>query len=269
MTLKIEKVKDPHDSSQVLLFRDTQSALKHIRDHLLTAPECDAWALIFEHIQGHDDEAEVSVVSADARIRQKISRQIFSDTSSAAPLYDLYQRVICYALRGWRAHVASSAAAFSPLGVLVYMQDPQTRPAAHKTPVREVTSAYLPGAGRPFSERAKTNDGPLLRREAPRTMRKKRGGRAVSGREMREKRQRRDAMSPEARIFHEVFKESVRALRRRVINSGAHERARDPEHLLLDRELLSRLPRPGELSFEGWLKRVAALGIKGSVADDK
>src|SRR5579885_207382 len=126
----------PHPArlgTNVLFFRDWQTASAHLRDHLLTAPECAAWALVApEYRRIVDPTAE------DAR--WSYAKQALATKGvSAQPLYDLYcEATGCdardAATLGWVRSDGAVTVALGTSGILMVIED-------------ALMTAFLPGQG--------------------------------------------------------------------------------------------------------------------------
>ncbi|MBI4704883.1 MAG: hypothetical protein HY744_27580 [Deltaproteobacteria bacterium] len=253
MTLLPTSIASPA-GGQVRVFRSPEAALSHVRDHLLTAPECEGWALV---AAGY--AAIVDPFDAEARWRYCLEMHS-SAGNSCADLYGLYASAIATALGdAWRLKwwvevdrpAARVAAALGTAGLLVMLEARDGQPPC-------VLTAYLPGLGaaervRAWASRG-ADAGPCdLLREGGTGMRRRRGEDGALGRRERLAQERREgAWGPERRLFHRVFRPAVQFVRR------SHYLASDPltglrhqgrgEYALLK----GKLPSTRSLTFEAW-----------------
>ena len=124
------------------VFSTSDRALAHLRDHLLTAPESEAWELILEDAARRTHEPGLAYVEliggVDLHERQAKSDAMFADPRAhGQSLYDAYARIIREVIHeaitlGWYARVADLAFYLGSTGVLVCVR--------HDT----ITSAYAP-----------------------------------------------------------------------------------------------------------------------------
>src|SRR5262249_16066462 len=131
--LVLRTVAHPAYGSEVQAFGDWEAACAHLRDHLLTAPECRAWALVVPAC------AEVvNLEDADAS-RASAREAGAAGGASAQALYDLYASAVAADLRdaaalGWHRSAGSVTVALGTSGVLAVL-------------VKCLRTAFLPGQG--------------------------------------------------------------------------------------------------------------------------
>lgn len=224
-------------TGQAHIFSDTASALAHLRDHTLTAPESLAWARVFE-VQG--DSYDALVGDEGFRARARMADRIFATPREGQTLYEAYARSICQAIEdaahwGWigRGRTGHSRLLWGRHGVLVVLTI--QRGMGH------VISAYLPGHG-VAGDHAR-HDSPALMREAPHDpMRHARLNAPSRARQT----QRRADWSAEQRLFYDVVRPALQHLTSEVFSV-------DPERQQERRELLTQIKRAGKLRhFEVW-----------------
>jgi hypothetical protein len=193
-------------SKDVPLFRTWQDAVRHLCDHVLTAPECHGWLIVlpgyFEIIDPDNFDARKRYAAAAEQTRGV----------SAQPLYDLYALAVRVAALdsaclGWCNTDADVAVALGTSGVLLVIQGAYLRTAflsgqGDAAAVRESWEAAGAGAG-------------VLSRE--RGMRSGRPGRSAGAREHdRPGRQRaEERWSAEERLYYYVFRPAVQFIRSR------------------------------------------------------
>lgn len=251
MTLKLTSFANPRNPHRVAVFRQTDHALDHIRDHLLTAPECDAWALIHSGLS--------TIIPQDPKQRWKLYESaVQSRGTSVQELYDDFAALIEEASSvssalNWWVQQGTVTAGLSKLGVLVLLDFNEPGAAVPEV----VRTAFLPGQGSREKTRESKNrpaEGTGLMREgASRGMRN--GARRKwtrKGSEARRQAARRTRWSVEQRIFFDVFRPAVQTIRDSYWDSNAR-RARkrgteQHEYALLKKEL----PPNSELGFDDW-----------------
>jgi len=235
----------PHPArhgTMVNMFADWQAAYRHLRDHLLTAPECHAWALVipeYSHLVDPNDSNARNRYAEQARA---------SGGTSAQPLYDLY----CLAVSsdandarriGWLKDRAAVTAAMGTSGVVMLVED-------------VVKTAFLGGQGDPEATRQSQAVSPDRQRGLPRERLMRAGGRgepkgAVSPRELRRQRDRESQWTADERLYHRVFKPSVQFVKR------SYHRSKDMfgNSTGTDCALLKDvLPPRSRLKYERWLE---------------
>jgi len=234
--------------SHVRFFRDWYHAYLHLRDHVLTAPECLAWAVVIPEYAGVVDPHD-----ANARFRYvEGARQ--SQGASAQALYDLYRQAAALdaqdaATLGWVNTGAGVTVSLGTSGICILIED------------NVVNTAFLPGQGDAAATRQardqanKINDASCVRglpreRGMPsgRTPHRNLSG---SRREQRAREQRRQQRTPLEDLYYEVFKRSVQFIRQ------MHHACRNMygEEICGDyARLKHRLPRRSQLKFEDWIE---------------
>jgi hypothetical protein len=183
---------------------DARSARAHVRDHLLTAPESDAWAQLLE-VSGLDYSA---LVGGAARTqREACSRVIFAQESSCQRLYDVYAEQIAQAVRfavkeRWYGEAREQVGYMGVSGVVVFASQGR------------LATAYLPIFHMDESVRPADHDTPALKREG---LARWRRGNPMYGESF--------AGSAQRRFYDDVFAPSWGAVSRwlwdRPLGSGA------------------------------------------------
>jgi hypothetical protein len=210
-----------------------------LRDHVLTAPECSAWAVVIPCL------AE-TIGTDDADKRWNYAERAAADRgASAQPLYDLYCEAIALDSRDaaalhWFATPGSVTAAIGTSGILMLIE-------------QELVTAFLPGQGSASATRAAQEEGREARglpRE--RSMRSGRLGRKQheSPRESRRQQRREAGWTPQERLYYRVFRPAVQFVRR------SHHRCRDMYGRLNRGEyalLKEVLPPSARLKYDDWL----------------
>ncbi len=221
----------------VQLFADWQTACAHLRDHWLTAPECEAWALVAPAYTALLDPSD-----ADARYRYAEQGRTTAGLS-AQPLYDLCVAAVAAeagdaARLHWIQDHGRVTAAMGTSGVVLLIEN-------------VVRTAFLAGQGDPQA----TKEGQrqrLERRGLPRE------------RPLRSRRQGGDPHGPpqrrcpwegkwsvEERLYYRVFRPAVQLVKR------AHHRSRDMLGGIVRADyalLKGLLPTRSRLKYEDWLE---------------
>lgn len=259
----------PHPAQpgiEVRFFRDWQAACMHLRDHLLTAPECKGWAVVapqYRQVLDPDD--------GDARWRY--SDQAFeTQGASAQDLYDVYCRACGRDARdaarlGWVATQGEGIVALGTSGILLVIEN-QAVPAhpdgartpgageASRTVRGVVVTAFLPGLGNPQAVRkgadSRYASAGLVRESGMRS------GRAdslshdprLSKREQLRRLRIRANWSRDERLYYTVFRPAVQFIRR------CHHQHRDMFGRFYRRDyalLKDFLPARSRLQYTDWL----------------
>jgi hypothetical protein len=223
------------------MFRDWGAAGKHLRDHLLTAPECHAWVLVAPAYPDVLDPAD-----ADCRWRYWEQAQA-SRGASAQALYDLYREASASAaadahVLGWVREEGSVTVAVGTSGVLLVVEG------------GTLQTAFLPGQGDPNATRqAGAAPGPergLVRERGMRSGREATSGKDRRARDLAAQVRREAAWSADERLYHKVFRPCLQFLKR------CHHRHRDMYGRLLRHDyalLKDCLPARNQLKCDGWL----------------
>lgn len=227
----------------VWIFQDVLTAWSHVRDHVLTAPECFAWAII------NPNYAKlVDVDDADARY-DYAAQSDASHGAMAQGLYAIYSAAIKEnaedaRILGWFKERGDPrgavTVAFGTDGVLIVM-NPKT-----------VITAFVPGQGDPSAvqmcHQSRFSRG-LRRERRIRSQPTDRANTAVSERERRTRENREQRWSREERLYYRVFRPAVQFIRRCHFGErdfNGQESGRD-YGLIKD-----VLPLRSHLRFEGW-----------------
>ena len=223
----------PHPAEpgrSIAFFGNWERAVRHLIDHVLTAPECAAWAVVVPGLADHVDPADgLSRVGFAERAWK-------SQGASAQALFDLYRGEAAAASRqahalGWHAADSTCSVALGTAGVLVLVEG------------GVVATVYIPGQGSAAAVHAsQTGTASALTRER-RLMR-----RESAPREERQRRRREEAWSPEEHLYHRVFRPAIQFIRGRYhLAYGLDGRVRHADALLKP-----RLPRMSELGIDSW-----------------
>jgi hypothetical protein len=219
------------------VFVTWEQARAHICDHLLTHPECRAWAVVLA-----DEGCPVDLRDAD--LRWKTARALFD--GEGQELYDLYVCEIGLAADsarklGWHASCEKKekgkeiSVALGLQGLLLVV-DGDT-----------LLSAFLGGQGvasRTTEERP-TRGNPLPREGS--------GPVAEPTQEARARARRAKRWGPEETLFYEVFRPAVQFVRRQTYDSFDLTGQPLSRHSSRDYwRLRAVLPRMSQLKLEGW-----------------
>jgi hypothetical protein len=197
--LVLRTVPHPAEGSEVQAFGDWEAACAHLRDHLLTAPECHAWALVVPACAGVVDLEDTDARWAYAR------EALTTAGASAQALYDLYAGAVAADLRdaaalGWHCSAGAVTVALGTSGVLAVL-------------VKCLRTAFLPGQGdarATAAARAEDQARPGDRRRE-RGMRSGPAGRG--GREARAAAGREARWAPAEMLYYRVFRPAVQFVR--------------------------------------------------------
>lgn len=225
----------PHPSEagrQAPFFHSTQAALHHLRDHVLTAPECEGWMVVSPPINAHLDLTDGRQRAAYVQAAEQ------SGGPSAQPVFDLYRQAAADACRdaatlNWHATLGRDTVALGTSGVFVLLEDGC------------VQTAYLPGQGSAEAvQTSRTGLPGVLPRD--RGLMRRRPDRA--DRERRAQDQREGQWSDQERLYYRVYRPAVQFIRRRYhSNVGLDGRVRQAEGLLK-----AVLPTMSQLSLDDW-----------------
>lgn len=260
MPLQLNSFLHPIYQEPVFVYLDWETALRHLRDHLLTAPECYAWSLLCPEIH-----AILTPEESDDRwsFQREAER---SQGATAQGLYDIYvtflQRVLWEAHHaGWFLEAERSASltsspsvlyALSPSGVFAIVE------RSFESSSFLLKTAYIPGQGdrlrllqMDFSQRTLLGQG-LPREGAVSPAPPQDDFRDILRRQKREAR-----WSVEQTIFYRIFRPALTFLRNRTPDiqdpiSRYHEGS-------IYLEFKRLLPRSSQFSLEGWLSLRADL----------
>ena len=120
--------------TKVAFFADTGRALKHLGDHVLTAPECEAWGVIVPELFTHVDLASLAQ-------RQRFCQEACAvGGASAGAVLDLYRAAAEAAVThafflAWHVSEGETTVALGTTGVLVMITG------------LAVVTVYIPGQG--------------------------------------------------------------------------------------------------------------------------
>lgn len=203
--MNITTMPDPTNAArQVAVFRDWQAASVHLRNHLLAAPECHAWAIVIpEYLEVLDPE--------NAKLRWQFGEQAEqTQGASAQRLYDLYAGAIREDAReasrlGWHQSRAGTTVAIGTSGVFMVVE-------------AELKTAFLPGQGDPECVDHSQAEGTPRKDASPKT-RRMRSGRPEcttvgSCREGVRQSARRKGWSHIESLYYLVFKPAVQHIRK-------------------------------------------------------
>lgn len=246
MALVRRKIPHPEDQGRPLeVFRSWKAACDHLRDHLLTAPECLAWALVCPEYGAILDPGD-----ADARYRYH-DQACATEGASAQELYDAYCRAIhnnttdAARLR-WVRSADGVTVALGTDGVLVMIVG------------REVRTAFLPGQGSAQATRessAKLKRGGLPRDRGMRSGRPERGSERESHRDRVAREEREARWTRLEKLYYRVFRPAVQFIQK------THRGACDTNGQVVRSDyalVKSMLPPQSRLTLADWqiLRRV-------------
>lgn len=235
--LTMETMPHPRGGEDVPIFGDWRSACDHIQRHLLTAPECHAWALVAP------DLTEVIDLDDD-RARWSLSRRATDGLDESLPiLYELYCRAVHTASRdasqlGWIAARRSVTIALGIDGILLVIES-------------VLKTAFLPAQADPAVVASVEESGGPRSDSPSARIRGMRSGRAKNGLDPARVpvwQDRRSTWSRARRIYYEVFRPAVQFIRNQY-HDGRDVRGR----CLNDYgRLKDVLPPMSRLKFDDW-----------------
>jgi len=248
--LRRTRVPDPaNPTRQVEVFGTWHKACEHIRDHLLTAPECHAWLLVVPSLAG---ELDID----DADVRWQCAEEVLKPNGGfAQPLYDQYAAAIRSSIEdairlGWHASDAQATVALGTTGLLTVIEG-------------SIRTAFLPGQGDPGATTAAHGKSPDADSPLPRQrgMRCGRNGQYSGKWEtcFEDRRTLFEARSRDEQVYYLVFRPAVQFIR------GRQNRCRDITGNVLpgsDYALLKGvLPPMSRLKLACWLDLCACPGV--------
>lgn len=222
----------------VQLFSDWRKACEHLRDHLLTAPECEAWVLVIPEYRQILDPAD------EEKRWRFFQESLASQGTSAQAIYDLYSAAVNKdaadsVLLGWWRSCGDATVAVGSSGILFVLED-------------VVKTAFLPGQSEPEIVRKAKIAGNQTGLVRDRGMRSGRPGRFASDeseKEQREREKREAQWADGERLYYRVFKPAIQFIRK------CHHRQRDMNGRLVRRDyalLKDALPPQSQLKFQHW-----------------
>lgn len=243
--MTLERVRHPAEGAEVSIFEDWPSACVHLQRHLLTAPECHAWALVVPEMADLFDPN-------DARARWALAQRALEfDGGPIVTIYGLF----CRAVRASSADAVRLGWSVSDDGVTVAVGTDGLLMVFRTLPKRTVLkTAFLPGQGDPAAVVSAAGWAePRPDSHSPRTggMRSgRRGSEAGPGRDQA-MHERQTRWSSSQKLYYGVFRPAVQFIRSQY-HRGLDARGR---RRLNDYGLLKDvLPRMSQLKFDTWLK---------------
>jgi hypothetical protein len=210
MKVELTEIRDVRPAGRLIRFFATpDAAIAHICNHLLTWPECSAWAILLG-----DRLGAVDVSDADERYRLA-KAVVRGERETTQPLYDAYALAASQACDdarklGWRAESRDDGERVEALGLtgLYVVSEPG-----------HLVTAYLPGQARVderIFESTPTAANPLPR-EGSLELPDWKAGRRDRQRRHRKAKAREWDMPD--RLYYELFRPAVRDVRARVCDS--------------------------------------------------
>lgn len=240
----LERVRHPADGSEVSIFDSWSSACVHLQRHVLTAPECHAWAVVVPEMADLFDPD-------DARGRWSLAQRTLEfDGGPIVTIYGLFCRTVraasADAVRlGWSVTAEGVTVALGTDGLLMVFASPPKRTV--------LETAFFPGQGDPASVVSAAGWAePRPDSHSPRTggMRSgRRGSKAGPGRDQA-MHERQTGWSSSQKLYYGVFRPAVQFIRSQY-HRGLDARGR---RRLNDYGLLKDvLPRMSQLKYDTWL----------------
>jgi len=231
----------PHPAqagAQVPFFSDWQSACQHLRDHLLTAPECLGW------LQVAPEYGQI-LNPNDGDARWSYSEQAAASAGrTAQALYDLYRSAVSRdagdaAVLGWHRSRERTTVCLGTSGIVTIIE-------------QTVRTAFLPGQGTPegtLAGREPDQQQGLPRERGMRSGRPGRRDQKMSDRDRQVREQREAAWSRSQRLYYRVFKPAVQSVKQ------CHHRNRNMYGKLVRSDyalLKDALPHLSQFKYEDW-----------------
>ena len=244
LCLQLRQMPDPaRPEVAVRIFGDGNAAIAHLCDHVLTAPECDGWAVVMPCYEAVLDPGDGEARWHYARIAQE------THGTSAQRLYELYSDSIAAdaadARRlGWLKTESGVTVTLGTSGVLVIIEAVGGR-------CRAVTTAFLPGQGCARAVRESVGEpgvGRALRRESSGRSCNHRPG--DSPREEQQRQGRESDYTGDERLYYYVFKPAVQFIRNQYHSQYDMLGNRCGNDYALLKEVL---PRRSGLKYRDWL----------------
>lgn len=260
VSLQLRTVRHPGRTGlTVSIYETAQAACRHLQNHVLTAPECQAWAVVQPQLL---EVVDLHNASARWQLCQRIQRLFKQHNTQATLDSDLQQLYDHYAVA-----VLEAAASASRLGW--YAQHPGRCVTVAmglngilQVYKRTLVTAFLPGHGNAQETLAAKRENRLRRDSAPETLantiRGMRAGRRLSARAAaREHRRRQDHLadhSLETKRYY-VFRKAVQAIR---ADNRVGLTSDGTPHSRADYTLLKAvLPPMSKLRLADWLSHSA------------
>ena len=236
--LRLAAAVHPATGARVSIFARWEYAVEHVRDHVLSRPESEAWRLVAPVLEG------LFAFEDDDR-RWELVRAAQSDAgASLQPVYDEYAGAIGAAAGdartlGWHVSDRRTTVAIGTSGVLTLFEP-------------YIRSAFLPGQGDPGRVEAAKGVAPTSA-QMPRHRPMLPGGAAARRSEPAPNEpapiDRERAWSHAAKLYYRVFKPAVQHVRSRYHRaSDMRGRIQRCDYALLK----DVLPRRSRLGFDRW-----------------
>lgn len=247
MPFQIRTTPCPGQPNQLLsVFSGASAAWRHLQNHLLTNPECEAWACICPQML-----EIVDLTNADARWQYRQG----GDGDSGdywQPLYDQYAQAVTRAAiasdrLGWHRHDPgwNVRVALGHEGLLqVFHPHLKSAFLPNQGNATEVVAARLAGRTRRDTEARSQRD--TMRRHG---MRAGRSSPMAFAKTVEQCQRRESGWTPRQTIYHRVFRPAVRFIR----SNHRHTRKSNGDLEYRDYALLKEvLPPMSQLSFDDW-----------------
>ncbi|MCS6849724.1 MAG: hypothetical protein NZ700_00975 [Gemmataceae bacterium] len=243
-SLQLVTLPHPADRSvRVKMFATAKAACMHLCDHLLTAPECNAWVLVSPQYRNILDPAD-----ADARWRYAQQAHA-TNGASAQELYDLYAEATAADARdaqtlGWfgQDDYKFVTVAIGTSGILLTIEGDILK------------TAFLPGQGQAETTREVRQSGDcrtsLPRERGMRSGRNPTARAEFRARERAAQERREAAWNDEERLYYKVFRPAVQLIKRcHHLCCDMFGQLKKTDYALLK----GRLPARNQLKYPKWL----------------
>ena len=200
------------------VFASQEKALKHMGNHVLTAPECRAWAVIMPEWKATLDPREEPPLNAREALKEQLME---GDQEIAQKLYNSWLEAIKSQYKSaenlnWAECQGDVLLAFGPHAVLVVVSGMKKMEAGA---TRVVVTAFIPGQGQAGETQAAQRMG-RLRNDTPDPSERRTRGRDMQERQLLQARRSQRMLNPDDWYFNQVFKPAVKFLRREAGVAG-------------------------------------------------
>lgn len=257
--LRLTKVPGPLPGTQWQLFAAVERACCHLRDHVLSLPEREAWTLICPALR--------ELLGTDPDLGGRLYATVLKDPPLLQNVYDAFADAVRLELadgaeQRWVATAQNPARrstvvlAMGTSGVVIVAEN------------NIVRTAFLPGQGSPAATEDSRDcgwDSLVMPRHRPmRSGRTDERGHPLHPREERRKERREVRWTDEQRMYFKVFRVAVQFVRRFPNRSYKEDDGkRTGEYGVLKQVL----PPTGRLKFEDW-HRIRAI-CRSEVCDEE
>lgn len=235
MSLNLREMPNPADpGDRVRIFGTVESAVEHIRKHVLTEPDCLAWPLV-------DPETSGELGLDDGRRRARMLQQSKRPDADMQSIYDFYADVISSESKqaaelGWVFADSEQCLCLGTSGLLTVIQ-------------KNVVTAFFADMQEynELEKEQRLSSGFRLNR---RPMRRSKTATQSKIRESRRRRAQLKNRTLDEQIYHNLFRKTVKFVRSFQPHPLKEERGRKGQYW----KLQCRLPRLSRLKFRDWIE---------------